>query len=100
MQKNLAGLVVVGVRASDLADPPNEFDGAPFGFWITEEGAELPGDLNLDGRVDGLDLTYLGLAFGAVRGEPGYALGADIDFDNRVDGDDLAILAGNFGEGR
>jgi hypothetical protein len=58
----------------------------------------LPGDLNLDGTVDGADLVMLALAFGTERGDPRFLDAADLNTDGMVDGKDLAILAGNFGE--
>jgi hypothetical protein len=55
-------------------------------------------DIDLSGRVDGLDLFRLGRAFGASVGDPLYDLAADINHSGRVDGNDLALLASDFGK--
>ena len=57
----------------------------------------LQGDIDGSGRVDGLDLILLGMAFGASQGEGRYNPGADLDRSLTVDGQDLAILAAYFG---
>ena len=56
------------------------------------------GDTNADGRVDGLDLSALGRAFGADYCD-GLVFNNDVDFndDDLINGDDLAILASFFG---
>lgn len=91
------GVVDVGYHAVDLAPARNERTRVLATF--TTRGAEfVEGDLNQDGRVDGIDLIALARAFGSVNGESRYARYVDINRDNRVDGADLAILAGNFGQ--
>jgi hypothetical protein len=50
----------------------------------------VPGDLNGDGRVDGLDLGSLLAAWGTAGP-------ADLDGDGSVDGADLGILLSNWG---
>lgn len=57
------------------------------------------GDVDASGRVDGIDLVMLALAFGREKGEEGYRAGADVNADGIVDGFDLAILIEFFGEG-
>lgn len=91
------GVVDVGYHAVDLAPARNERTRVLSTF--TTRGAQfLEGDLNEDGRVDGIDLIALARAFGAVNGESRYARYVDINRDNRIDGADLAILAENFGQ--
>ena len=91
------GVVDVGYHAVDLAPARNERTRVLATF--TTRGAQfVEGDLNQDGRVDGIDLIALGRAFGSVNGESRYARYVDINRDNRIDGADLAILAGNFGQ--
>ena len=51
----LHGAFILGVRASDLNVPANASDHI-LGTFITEGTTFLPGDLNRDGRVDGVDL--------------------------------------------
>lgn len=62
-------------------------------------------DLYPDGRVDGLDLGFLGRAF-SLSSDPASPFyepdpwwwPADLDGSGQVDGDDLALLASYFGE--
>jgi lysophospholipase L1-like esterase len=95
----LAGIVSVGLRSRDLATPPNTVDREILRFTIAGfSTGTLPGDLNLDNRVDGSDLVIFALHFGAVRGGATYDARADLNADGRIDGLDLAILASNFGK--
>ncbi|MBM4106301.1 MAG: hypothetical protein FJ257_08435 [Phycisphaerae bacterium] len=52
-----------------------------------------PGDLNFDGRVDGVDLTLLLGSWGAC-----VECGADLNLDGLVDGADLSELLSAWGE--
>ena len=58
-------------------------------------------DASGDGRIDGVELAWLGRAFGSVSANPSAEWWAGIDFDESgsVDGDDLALLVtpGVFG---
>lgn len=57
-------------------------------------------DMVADGRIDGLDLGFLGRAFGMdenINPETWWH-DADLDGNGMVDGNDLALLAANFGE--
>jgi acyl-CoA thioesterase-1 len=93
----LDGIVSIRVQAQDLASPPNTINRVVSTF-IIEGTTFLEGDLNRDGRVDGLDLVILALAFGAHRYNTNYSLIADMNGDGIVDGFDLAIIAANFGK--
>lgn len=53
------------------------------------------GDANLDGNVDGLDLSLMATNFGATSGKKWYQ--TDYNGDGAVDGLDLSTLAANFG---
>ena len=84
----------VRVRAVDLAG--NVMDRVVTSF--SPAGAQTTqGDLNEDGRVDGIDLIILGFRFGSRSGQPRYRPIADLNSDGVIDGADLAILASNFG---
>lgn len=54
-------------------------------------------DLDGSGRVDGIDLSIIGSAFGAEDGDPRYLASADFDRNGVIDGDDLVIFSFYFG---
>jgi len=91
-----SGIVQVGLRSRDLANPANTVDRRIVTFY-TAGTVFLPGDVDRDGRVDGADLVKLGRAFGARTGTGRYVSSADFNADGVVDGADLAQLAANFG---
>ncbi|MEM9291848.1 MAG: GDSL-type esterase/lipase family protein [Acidobacteriota bacterium] len=95
-QEPWVGVVFIGLRARDLASPVNTFDGN-VGQFVTEGTQFVTGDIDRDGRVDGVDLGLFGVRFGSVQGDGRYRNFADLDGSGVVDGTDLAILAENFG---
>ncbi len=56
----------------------------------------VPGD---DASVDGLELAYIGRAFGLCHADPGSQWWGPVEYSNDrcIDGDDLAVLAAIFG---
>ena len=60
--------------------------------WTLETVVLLGGDVNGDGRIDILDIAFVGARFG------GHDPGADINDDGMVDILDLVLTAGNFGQ--
>jgi parallel beta-helix repeat protein len=52
----------------------------------------IPGDINGDGTVDGMDLGELGMSWLASVGDPDYVANRDINGDGTVDGMDLGIM--------
>ena len=56
-------------------------------------------DVTADGLVNGVELGWIGRAFGLEHGSPEtqWWYPVDFTFDGRVDGDDLAVLAGFWG---
>lgn len=90
------GVVSVGLRSRDLATPANAVDREVARFTVAGT-TFLDGDLDQNGRVDGLDLIELGRRFGAARGGSRYLDRADVNDDGVIDGIDLAALAANFG---
>ena len=60
---------------------------------IPDGSGTFRGDFNLDGAVNGTDLSIMNGNFGATVG---YA-GGNANCDTTVNGTDLSILAGNFG---
>jgi lysophospholipase L1-like esterase len=89
--------VVLSVRASDRAEPPNELD-----FFVTTFPTPqrlIGGDANGDCRVDGRDLAIFGPVFGKNRSDLGFDEEMDFVRNGVIDGDDFARLAANFGRG-
>lgn len=92
----LVGRPALGVDVRDREIPANRRQETVSRFTI--EGATFfDGDLDLSGRVDGIDLVFFGRAFGARSGTTRYLPLADIDDNGTIDGADLARLASNFG---
>lgn len=96
----LAAVVAVGLRSRDIpapATPANTVDHEILRFTIA--GTQLlPGDIDQDGRVDGIDLLRFARRFGSRRADALYSELADFNADGIIDGQDLAILASNFGK--
>ncbi len=92
-----SGTVNVSLRAADLDTPANVFDRAITEFRTDAVGGGFGGDVDGDGRVDGIDLILLGLAFGADLNGSRWDQRADLNDDLAIDGSDLAIVAANFG---
>ena len=89
--------VVLSVRASDRAEPPNELD-----LWVTTYKTPqqiIGGDANGDCRVDGRDLAIFGPQFGKFKADQGFNSEMDFVKNGKIDGDDFARLAANFGRG-
>jgi len=87
----------ITVRTEDGASPPNIANRTTAELSVA--GATvLKGDVNGDCRVDGFDLSLMGLSFGSKFGEVKYSFLADTNNDKKVDGEDLAKLARNFGK--
>jgi hypothetical protein len=76
---------------SDRADQPD------WGNWDIYYRTSLVGDLNEDGVVDILDLSIIGMSYGAREGTPRYNPAADMNKDGRVDARDLALVSLNYG---
>lgn len=87
----------ITVRTEDAADPPNIRNRTMAELAVPNANV-LKGDVNGDCRVDGFDLSLMGLSFGSVFGEVQFSFLADTNNDGKVDGDDLAKLARNFGK--
>ena len=87
----------VAVRTEDGASPANIANRLMAEYSVG--GAQIiKGDVDGDCRVNGFDLSLLGLSFGSRRGDPRYSSLADTNNDGAVDGDDLAKLTSNFGK--
>ena len=95
--KDIACAARITVHTADAADPPNVRN-RTMAELATNKAEPLQGDINGDCRVDGFDLSLLGLSFGSIFGEVNYSFLADTNNDRKVDGKDLAKLASNFGK--
>lgn len=91
------GVIAFGLRTRDLASPPHTVD-RTLATFVVAGTKFLRGDIDRDGRVDGVDLLAFAPRFGARSPDPRYRTFADLNGDGVVDGTDLAILAANFGK--
>jgi len=96
-KKALGCRAVLRVVAQDLAEPPNTLDRTIAIYAITGRTV-LPGDVNFDCSIDGVDLVSLALRFGLDSADSGYGLIWDLNRDGVIDEIDLATLLGNFGK--
>jgi len=92
----LVGRPALGVDVRDREVPSNRRQETVSKF-IIEGATFFVGDLDLSGRVDGIDLVYFGRAFGSREGTTRYLPAADFDDNGTIDGTDLARIANNFG---
>ncbi len=95
--KALGCRAVLRVIAQDLAEPPNILNRGIAIYAITGRTV-LPGDVNFDCAVDGVDLVGLALRFGLDSADPGYGLIWDLNRDGVIDEIDLETLSANFGK--
>jgi len=79
------------VWVSNRADQPD-------GNWEIWYKTSLAGDVNQDGKVDIIDLSLVGVAYGTFRGEKNYNPNADINKDGIIDVWDLSIVSLYYGE--
>lgn len=56
----------------------------------------LPGDVNLDGKVDELDALEVAAGFGLTRSDAGYRPQLDPNHDGVIDDNDLAFIFAHF----
>jgi predicted GH43/DUF377 family glycosyl hydrolase len=59
---------------------------------------KMPGDVNMDGKVDVKDLIAVVKAFGSSPGKPRWNPTADENEDEKIDMIDILIVARNFGK--
>lgn len=55
------------------------------------------GDVNLDGKIDIIDLATIAHAYGSIPGRTNYSFQLDVNLDFRVDIRDLATVAAGYG---
>ncbi len=59
----------------------------------TQVPAQMPGEVNGDGKIDCADITLVKASFGKRTGQPGFNPAADVNHDGVVDVRDLAIVS-------
>ncbi len=77
--------------------------GNPAGLWTangpsTTAFMHLKADVNLDCKIDIIDLALVAISFGARTGSPGYRPEADLNSDGVIDIIDLVSVALTFGQ--
>jgi hypothetical protein len=73
------------------------FDGTVFeGYDIIR--VRMPGDLNMDGKVDLKDISIASRAFGSYLGHERWNQMADENEDDKIDLKDIALICRNFGK--
>jgi acyl-CoA thioesterase-1 len=97
-QQPWRGVIKVGLRARDTATPPNQVEDMEVVQFVTAGTTFLNGDIDRDGRVDGVDLLAFAPTFGARRSDQRFRTFGDLNDDGLINGADLAILASNFGK--
>lgn len=68
-------------------------------FASQPQGLTIPGDVNVDGKVDCADVEIVRNALGTKNGDVGFAPGADINRDGVVDQKDLDIVLSHLPKG-
>lgn len=96
-EKAMGCRAVLRVLAEDTAAPPNTLDRTIAIYGITGRKV-LPGDVDFDCRVDGVDLVSFALRFGADASNPLYLSPFDPNHDGIIDDKDLEILGTHFGK--
>jgi len=61
-------------------------------------GVQMPGDVNMDGKVDIYDAIAASYSFGSHPGDPNWNSAADENDDANVNIFDIIIIASNFGK--
>ncbi len=85
------------VSVVDHLNQPFPLDLQKVSLGIALQGT--PGDINRDGKVNVMDLAYLGAAYGTRVGDSTYNAAADLNEDGAIGPGDLEVLAANYGRG-
>ena len=96
-RKALGCRAVLRVLAQDQASPPNTLDRTIAIYGITGRNL-LPGDVDFDCRVDGIDLVGLARRLGMDSTNPLYQLPFDLNRDGVIDAADLELFQVHFGK--
>jgi len=76
-----------------ITDPSSEF----FGTRTISGQLVIPGDINLDYKIDIIDISFLARLFGSTENSPNWNETADIISDGQIDIKDVSFVAKNFG---
>jgi thermitase len=76
---------------------PGETDTADNTFTNGSVYVDIPGDVNGDRKVDGIDLWEVARRLGTIYPDPRFNPNMDIDNNKKIDGIDMWIIAKNFG---
>jgi hypothetical protein len=85
----------VGYTGSTYGVPPNTLVNVD-NHVVASAISQIPGDINCDGVVNGIDLGAMAASWLQSWGSYGYDPRADINGDGAVNGLDLSILAGSW----
>ncbi len=86
---------LIGTDDFTLVNPDMVFGMREDAFTVTLNRSRI--DIDMSGRIDGLDLNRLALVFGMSEEEGEYNPDCDFDGNGWIDGDDLSYLAAQFG---
>jgi PKD repeat protein len=92
---NTAGVYTVRLTVTDAGGRSDTYERISY---VRVGGSELPGDVDGDCDVDGLDTALLAAAFGSRPGDLNWNANADFNEDRVIDEADLAVLAEDLGE--
>jgi hypothetical protein len=96
---NTTGFAYGNYTLSAFVDPVLEevdlADNAVTGGWVL---VSIPGDTNLDRKVDLKDVFAVGKAYGSVHGDPRYTPNLDINDDGKIDLKDYFATCKNYGK--
>ena len=87
---------LIGAHDFTVVNPDAVFGTKEDAFTIILNTTRI--DIDLSGRIDGMDLNRLAIVFGISESDGLYNPDCDFDGDGWIDGDDLAYLASHFGE--
>jgi hypothetical protein len=73
------------------------YDGTLFEGYDTIR-VRMPGDINMDGKVDMKDISIASSAFGSYLGHERWNQIVDENEDNKIDMVDIALICRNFGK--
>jgi hypothetical protein len=85
---------LITANASAVPGETDTSDNTLAGVWVV---VTIPGDLNVDGKVNILDLSIVARAFGTLPGYLGYSRYADTNDDGVINILDLSFIAKYFG---